>query len=164
MALNQRDNRDPEDLLARLASLSRDAGRRGRFQRHELYHRASTAVRVGRIGPDGETSERIGDEEGTAVRLRLAGETGFRFAATTGSGQASIDQSIRLALGASGPVASRAEVRGSVAEPLLDHDVDTALPSPDELRRWLDEGLAVFRDSRRSGEATEPEEAWFEVA
>jgi len=163
-ALIQAHASNPDRLLEELTSLSRAVVRSERVRRSELYHRVSAAVRVARVGADGETSERVGTEDGTAVRLQLTDETGCRFAASTGSGRESVEQSVRRALDSPGRIVPRAGIRGRIDEPRLDRDPVTALPSPAELLRRLDDGLAIFRDSRRPGEATEPDEAWVEVA
>lgn len=163
-ASNRTDPSNPERILERLAAFSRDGVPDERVERSELYHRMAEAVRVARTGPEAETSERVGSEEGMAIRLWLAGETGYRFAATTGSGRAQVDQLVRRALDAPGPVSTTAETRPPTDRPLLDHDEVPPLPSPGELTSRLEDGLAIFRDSRRTGEATEPDQAWVEVA
>lgn len=163
-AVNGADASNPDRLLERLTAMSRDVVRTERIRRNELYHRVSAAVRVARNGSDGETSERLGTEDGLAVRLLLTDETGCRFAAATGSGRTSLDQSIRRALDSPGRIVPRAGIRGRIDQPLFDRDPIADLPSAAELRRRLDDGLAHYRESRRPGEATEPDEAWIEVA
>jgi hypothetical protein len=108
--------------------------------------------------------ERVGIEDGTAVRLQLTDETGCRFAAATGCGRASVELSVRRALDSPGRIVPRAGIRGRIDEPLLDRDPVADLPSSAEVRRRLEDGLEIFRESRRPGEATEPDEAWIEVA
>jgi len=158
------DASNPDRCLERLASLSRVGVRAGRVLRSELYHRVSAAVRVARGGPEVEASERVGIEEGTALRLWLVGENGYRFAATTGSGRANVDQLVRRAHDGPGPIAAREEARPPTGPPRLDHDEASGLPSVEELTGRLEDGLAIFRNSRRAGEVTEPDQAWIEAA
>ena len=161
---NPSDTSSPERLLERVASLSRDGVRDERVVRTEVYHRVSSSVRVGRDGPEGTSSERVGTEEGTAIRLWLAGESGYRFAASTGSGRAKVDGLFRRALDAPGPIVVQAGARPTAGRPMLDHDQGPGLPSAEALTGRLEDGLAIFRQSRRPGEATEPDQAWVEVA
>jgi hypothetical protein len=156
---------NPARNLDRLASLSQRSGRGRRIVRHELYHRVSSSVRVSYSGVERRSRERNGTEEGTAVRLWLTDEDGYRFVAVTGSDPLGVDRALGLALDAPAPSARGLEAATlPLASPLLDHDQERPLPTPCELASRLEEELERFRQTRGPGEPNEPEQAWVEVA
>jgi hypothetical protein len=148
-------------LLERLVRYSGALALPRHVERFELYHRASTAVRVVRCGSSDRNEVRVGGEDGVAARLQLRGEPLVRFAATSGGRESSLRASIERAADGSGSAPALPEEWIDPGERRIDRDPDARLPSPAWLAIWLEGALAALSPEKAS---VAYDEAWVEVA
>ncbi len=155
---------DPDRLLDTVSSLHREASRRVRGERIELYHRSSYRVRVRHEPASAGRSVRTGSDEGLALRV-IDDEGACAFAAASGSSADTLLWLLERARESRRISIPGDEVWASgVEEPLLDRETVTALPSVRRLTRWLDEALARLVETG-SGRPAPPEigSAWIEA-
>jgi len=152
---------DADSLLERLVRYSSALALPRQVERFELYHRASTAIRVVRRGSSDRDEVRVGCEDGVAARLQVRGEPLVRFAAASGGGETSVRESIELATEGPGSAPAVAEEWIEPGERRIDRDPDARLPSPASLASWLECALAALGPDS-GGVAYDA--AWVEVA
>jgi hypothetical protein len=156
----------PERLLAKTRELHRRAEIRLHGAAVELFHRASSTLRIGRDASDPAHSVHEGFEEGLAVRV-VSRDRRVRFAASSGFGPAVLDWLVDRALASPGsPVLGGAAVWAErPGDRRRDHDAQAVLPVPEELGAWLDRSLGqLSHDRGRHGQEPRPLRAWVDTA
>jgi hypothetical protein len=153
----------PDRLLENLRSNRRLLKKPANCERLELYHRASSAIRVGHESSGQAVVSRIGLEEGVAVRLAMRGSDAIGFAAASGGDLACLRWAIDRACEHHGTPPPEGGEWPLGEELLLDRDSDGSLPPEEDVISWLRHAYEQFKEQNGENGPGEPLSGWVEA-
>lgn len=156
---------DPAELLDDTVAAHSALRERSAGLAIELYRRATWRMRVSRDVAGRRLRLDQGIDQGTAVRVRRVGAHGLGFAAISGFGTEVAEAALRRAIDSIVRPGARNAWWCEAPTRRCDRETSERLPTPDELRRWLEAATATGSPGRE-GETDGRSEsgAWVEAA
>ena len=151
-------------LRARLLDHHRSIKNDLAIDRLELYHRASSGVRVARGRRRSQLEFVTGREDGVAVRVGGPDPGAFRFAACSGGGLGALRWAAREARASAGLVPGESCFVDGPEDSRIDLDEVGPLPSEADLSGWLDEAWLRVSSAGQDAGGLVPAVAWVEAS